>query len=111
MKMSLMGLEYLHAQNIIHRDIKVPHACEPHRRATLMRGLRTPQAANVLVTDTGDCKLADFGVSSEIQTTLSKKQTVIGTPNWMAPEVITESAYDQRCPDARSITRRSSSAL
>lgn len=75
MKMSLEGLKYLHARRIIHRDVK---------------------AANVLVTDSGDCKLADFGVSSDIVTTLSRKQTVIGTPNWMAPEVIKASAYNDR---------------
>mmetsp|Transcript_14931 Transcript_14931/g.29311 ORF Transcript_14931/g.29311 Transcript_14931/m.29311 type:complete len:365 (-) Transcript_14931:140-1234(-) len=75
MKMSLEGLMYLHRCQIIHRDVK---------------------AANVLVSETGDCKLADFGVSSEIATTLSRKQTVIGTPNWMAPEVIKASAYNDR---------------
>ena len=73
--MSLEGLKYLHSVNIIHRDIK---------------------AANILVNDNGECKLADFGVSAEIATTLSRKQTVIGTPNWMAPEVIKASAYDEK---------------
>lgn len=73
MKMSLLGLHYLHERRTIHRDLK---------------------AANILVTESGHCKLADFGVSAEIATTLSRRSTVIGTPNWMAPEVIRESAYD-----------------
>lgn len=73
LKMSLQGLGYLHSRKVIHRDIK---------------------AANILVNDQGKCKLADFGVSAEMRTTLTRKQTLIGTPNWMAPEVIKASKYD-----------------
>eukprot|EP00462_Mataza_sp_D1_P027982 CAMPEP_0175175220 /NCGR_PEP_ID=MMETSP0087-20121206/33079_1 /TAXON_ID=136419 /ORGANISM="Unknown Unknown, Strain D1" /LENGTH=463 /DNA_ID=CAMNT_0016466801 /DNA_START=19 /DNA_END=1410 /DNA_ORIENTATION=- len=73
MKMSLQGLEYLHKCRKIHRDIK---------------------SGNILLTHDGDCKLADFGVSAELTNTMSKRKTVIGTPYWMAPEVLQSSNYD-----------------
>ena len=63
------GLAYLHSQKIIHRDIK---------------------AGNILLTGRGDAKLTDFGVSAVIARTMARKITVIGTPFWMAPEVIAE---------------------
>ncbi|XP_056327005.1 STE20-like serine/threonine-protein kinase isoform X3 [Danio aesculapii] len=66
-KQSLEALVYLHENKIIHRDLK---------------------AGNILFTSDGDIKLADFGVSAKNTKTLQRRDSFIGTPYWMAPEVV-----------------------
>ena len=89
----LKGLEYLHQEGKLHRDIK------GESWITRVRPIAHPlhQAANILLSANGDVKLADFGVSGQLSGTLSaKKNTFVGTPYWMSPEVIKQSGYDHK---------------
>ncbi|KAL5231166.1 hypothetical protein ABZP36_029942 [Zizania latifolia] len=72
-KQILHGLEYLHRNGIIHRDIK---------------------GANILVDNKGCIKLADFGASKQVEKLATTAKTMKGTPYWMAPEVIVGSGHD-----------------
>jgi len=79
LKATLEGLAYLHSKNKVHRDIK---------------------ASNLLVDETGNVMISDFGVASWVPSTISRdeqRRTFVGTPAWMAPEVIEQSApYNEK---------------
>ncbi|KAK1932049.1 Serine/threonine-protein kinase dst1 [Phytophthora citrophthora] len=73
MRGALRGLAYLHSRRKIHRDVK---------------------GGNILLTDSGQVKIADFGVSAQLRDTLSRRGSFVGTPYWMSPELIQDSDYD-----------------
>lgn len=75
---TLLALIYLHSRNIVHRDVK---------------------AANILLNQQAQVKIADFGVSDRLQDLAegTRKLEAVGTPLWMAPEVINKKGHDSKC--------------
>lgn len=71
----LAGLSYIHSGHRIHRDIK---------------------SDNILIGEDGSVKIADFGYAAQLTKGRAKRQTIVGTPYWMAPELIRGVEYDQK---------------
>ena len=81
LRQTLQALEHLHKHHVMHRDVK---------------------GHNILITEDGTIKLVDFGVSAHLKNSVGRRNTSVGTPFWMAPEVIAceqqmEYDYDVRC--------------
>eukprot|EP01088_Endostelium_zonatum_P009787 TRINITY_DN230_c1_g1_i1.p1 TRINITY_DN230_c1_g1~~TRINITY_DN230_c1_g1_i1.p1 ORF type:complete len:409 (-),score=93.73 TRINITY_DN230_c1_g1_i1:80-1306(-) len=74
-KETLQGLKYIHSLHRIHRDIK---------------------SDNMLISHTGDVKIADFGYAAQLTQKKVKRNTIVGTPYWMAPELIRGQNYDTK---------------
>ncbi|KAF1784563.1 Protein kinase-like domain [Phytophthora cactorum] len=83
MRGALSGLAYLHSRRKIHRDVK---------------------GGNILLTGSGQVKIADFGVSAQLRDTLSRRGSFVGTPYWMSPELIQDSDYDLKPTSAERPT-------
>ncbi|CDW98943.1 hypothetical protein [Sporisorium scitamineum] len=72
----LEALQFLHGKGVLHRDVR---------------------SDNVMISSTGVCKLSDFTHAAELSAGVNTRHSVVGTPYWMAPEVIKANDYDMRC--------------